>query len=201
MMAAFSLRLCVLWLDLLVHMVPAGRLCGSYWSAYGFFCLPCPILFVIAASIIGPQTPLDFGRCDGYGLIGIQSQDSSSDYSSNYSLGHSLPDSSFDAPATNSEGPSLKRCRFPVASVPLATPVPGALSLVFVDLLPPHIDADNTDTETTAALEVGIRIEADVEVEVGIEIEREDEVEEEAESGDRGTIEIGVDRVSDIEIA
>ncbi|GJU47480.1 putative reverse transcriptase domain-containing protein [Tanacetum coccineum] len=49
--------------------VLAGRLCGSYWSAYGFFCLPCPILFVIAASIIGPQTPLDFGRCDGYGLI------------------------------------------------------------------------------------------------------------------------------------
>ncbi|GJV89367.1 hypothetical protein Tco_1533305 [Tanacetum coccineum] len=33
-------------------VVPAGRLCGSYWSAYGFFCLPCPILFVIAASII-----------------------------------------------------------------------------------------------------------------------------------------------------
>ncbi|GKG55016.1 hypothetical protein Tco_0563003, partial [Tanacetum coccineum] len=30
-------------------VVPAGRLCGSYWSAYGFFCLPCPILFVIAA--------------------------------------------------------------------------------------------------------------------------------------------------------
>ncbi|GJV84299.1 hypothetical protein Tco_1524197 [Tanacetum coccineum] len=40
-------------------VVPAGRLCGSYWSAYGFFCLPCSILFVIAASIIGPQTPLD----------------------------------------------------------------------------------------------------------------------------------------------
>ncbi|GKB76782.1 hypothetical protein Tco_0943677, partial [Tanacetum coccineum] len=50
-------------------MVPAGRLCGSYWSAYGFFCLPCPILFVIAASIIGPQTPLDLGRCDAYGLV------------------------------------------------------------------------------------------------------------------------------------
>ncbi|GJW10094.1 hypothetical protein Tco_1575921 [Tanacetum coccineum] len=32
--------------------VPAGRLCGSYWSTYGFFCLPCSILFVIAASII-----------------------------------------------------------------------------------------------------------------------------------------------------
>ncbi|GJQ95133.1 integrase, catalytic region, zinc finger, CCHC-type containing protein [Tanacetum coccineum] len=33
-------------------VVPAGRLCGSYWSAYGFICLPCSILFVIAASII-----------------------------------------------------------------------------------------------------------------------------------------------------
>ncbi|GJV46472.1 hypothetical protein Tco_1431008 [Tanacetum coccineum] len=33
-------------------VVPAGRLCGSYWSAYGFFCLPCPILFVYAASIV-----------------------------------------------------------------------------------------------------------------------------------------------------
>ncbi|GKA85345.1 hypothetical protein Tco_0806999, partial [Tanacetum coccineum] len=57
-----------------VATVPAGRLCGSYWSAYGFFCLPCPILFVIAASIIGPQTPLDFGRCDGYGLDEAQTQ-------------------------------------------------------------------------------------------------------------------------------
>ncbi|GKA27446.1 hypothetical protein Tco_0713614 [Tanacetum coccineum] len=43
--------------------VPAGRLYGSYWSAYGFFCLPYSILFVIAASNIGPQTPLDLGRC------------------------------------------------------------------------------------------------------------------------------------------
>ncbi|GKB92897.1 hypothetical protein Tco_0965169 [Tanacetum coccineum] len=33
-------------------VVPAGRLCGSYWSAYGFFCLPCPILLVYAASIV-----------------------------------------------------------------------------------------------------------------------------------------------------
>ncbi|GJV88755.1 hypothetical protein Tco_1532693 [Tanacetum coccineum] len=58
--------------DIIYHpkgfMVPAGRLYGSCWSAYGFFCLPCSILFVIAASIIGPQTPLDLGRCDAYGL-------------------------------------------------------------------------------------------------------------------------------------
>ncbi|GJU66108.1 hypothetical protein Tco_1252367 [Tanacetum coccineum] len=44
------------------YIIPADRLYGSYWSAYGFFCLPCPILFVIAASIIGPQTPLDLGH-------------------------------------------------------------------------------------------------------------------------------------------
>ncbi|GJW57989.1 ribonuclease H-like domain-containing protein [Tanacetum coccineum] len=50
------------------YIIPADRLYGSYWSAYGFFCFPCPILFVIAASIIGPQTLLDFGQCDGYGL-------------------------------------------------------------------------------------------------------------------------------------
>ncbi|GJV95944.1 hypothetical protein Tco_1547521 [Tanacetum coccineum] len=50
-------------------MVPAGRLYGSYWSGYGFFCLPYSILFVIAASNIGPQTPLDLGRCDAYGLV------------------------------------------------------------------------------------------------------------------------------------
>ncbi|GKC98462.1 hypothetical protein Tco_1168737, partial [Tanacetum coccineum] len=50
-------------------VVPAGRLYGSYWSAYGFFCLPCSILFVVAASIIGPLTPLDLGRCDAYGLV------------------------------------------------------------------------------------------------------------------------------------
>ncbi|GKE03097.1 hypothetical protein Tco_1391080 [Tanacetum coccineum] len=44
------------------YIIPADRLYGSYWSAYGFFCLPCPILFVVAASIIGPQTPLDLGH-------------------------------------------------------------------------------------------------------------------------------------------
>ncbi|GKA97817.1 hypothetical protein Tco_0825711, partial [Tanacetum coccineum] len=54
------------------YIIPADRLYGSYCSAYGFFCLPCPILFVIVASIIGPQTPLDFRRCDGYGLINGQ---------------------------------------------------------------------------------------------------------------------------------
>ncbi|GJV42005.1 putative reverse transcriptase domain-containing protein [Tanacetum coccineum] len=171
------------------------------------------------------------------------SSDSSSDYSSDSSSGHSIPDSSFspkdssfDAPATISARPSHKRCRFPAASVLLATLVPGALSPVRADLLLPrrrirevitisdyddstegsyeayigpdidsdvqaNIDADTAAVETAAALEVGIKIEADVGVEVGIRIKREDEVKEEAESRDRGTIEIGVDRVLDIESA
>nr|GEU62187.1 hypothetical protein [Tanacetum cinerariifolium] len=60
------------------------------------------------------------------------------------------------------------------------------------------IDADTVTVETAVTLEVGIRIEVDVGVEVGIGIEREDEAEEEAESRDRGTIKIGVDRVSNI---
>ncbi|GJY77076.1 hypothetical protein Tco_0482192 [Tanacetum coccineum] len=62
------------------------------------------------------------------------------------------------------------------------------------------INVDIATAETIVALEVVIEIEADVGVEVDIRIKREDEVEEETESGDRGTIEIGVDRVSDIEI-
>ncbi|GJR42673.1 hypothetical protein Tco_1310776 [Tanacetum coccineum] len=64
--------------------------------------------------------------------------DSSSDSSSDSSLGHSLPDSSVDAPATISPRPSYKRCRSLAVSVPLATPITGALSPVHADLLPPR---------------------------------------------------------------
>ncbi|GKD55999.1 hypothetical protein Tco_1289386, partial [Tanacetum coccineum] len=125
------------------------------------------------------------------------SSDSSSDYSSDSSSGHSLLDSSVDAPATIFSRPSRKRCISPVVLVPLATPVPGALSHVCADLLPPRkrirgavtVDMD-VDTMAAAARE------ADVGVEVGIGGDEEDESEEEAESEDKGTIEIRVDRVS-----
>ncbi|GJV23066.1 hypothetical protein Tco_1375761 [Tanacetum coccineum] len=115
----------------------------------------------------------------------------------------------------------------PDNAVLLATPIPGALSLIHADLLPPRkrirgfvttsdydtsieesyeaytepgIDSDvqadiDVDAEATTAREV------DVGVEVGIRSDREDEVEEEAESVDRGTIEIRVDMVLDIESA
>ncbi|GJW93462.1 hypothetical protein Tco_0173134 [Tanacetum coccineum] len=142
------------------------------------------------------------------------SSDSLSDLSSDYSLdspsGHSLPDSSIDAPTTISVGPSRKRCRSLAISVPLATPVPGALSPVRADLLPPRkrirdeVTAsdydDNIDVDTAAAKAATAR-EVDVGVEVGIRSNGEDKAEEKAKSGDRGTIEIGVDRVSDIESA
>ncbi|GJS90539.1 putative ribonuclease H-like domain-containing protein [Tanacetum coccineum] len=161
---------------------------------------------------------------------------SSDDSSSDYSSIHSLTDSSFDAPYTIFIGLSRKRCRSLAAFVPLATPIPGALSPVRTDLLPPRkrirgaatasdyddsiegsyeaytepdidsdfqadIDADIAAAETAATLEVGIGIKTDVGVEVRIGIEREDEVKEEAESSDKGTRKIGVDRVLDIKSA
>ncbi|GKA83337.1 hypothetical protein Tco_0804932, partial [Tanacetum coccineum] len=158
------------------------------------------------------------------------SSDSSSDYSLDSSLGHSLPDSYVDAPAAISVGPSHKRCRSPAILVPLATPILGVMSLVCADLLPPRkrirgvitasdfddsieesyeaytepdIDSDvqaDIDVDTTAVEATAAR-EADVGVEVSIGSDGEDKVGEEAESRDRGTIKIGVDRVSDIESA
>ncbi|GKB54826.1 hypothetical protein Tco_0905579 [Tanacetum coccineum] len=160
------------------------------------------------------------------------SSDSSSDLSLDYSLdslsGHSLPDYSIDTPTTISVGPSCKRCRSLAISVPLATPVPGALSPVRADLLPPRkrirdkvtaSDYDDSIEESyeaytepdidsnvradinvdTAAAEAATTREVDLGVEVGIGSNGEDELEEKAKSGDRGTIEIEVDRVSDIE--
>ncbi|GKC64102.1 hypothetical protein Tco_1096700, partial [Tanacetum coccineum] len=66
------------------------------------------------------------------------SSDSSSGYSSDTSLGHFVPDSSFDSPVASFAGPSRKRRRSLVVSISLATPVPGALSPVRADLLPPR---------------------------------------------------------------
>ncbi|GJZ06393.1 putative reverse transcriptase domain-containing protein [Tanacetum coccineum] len=164
---------------------------------------------------LASRYPSDHSSSDHF-----SSDDSSSDSPSDSSSGHSLPDSSFsskgssfDTSLTISAGPPRKRCRSFTTLVLLATPTPGALSPVRADLLPPrnrirgsvtasdyddYIDADVVVAETATALEAGIRIEADVRVEVGIGIEREDEVEEDAESRDRGTIKIGIDRICGI---
>ncbi|GJT50276.1 hypothetical protein Tco_0976433 [Tanacetum coccineum] len=155
--------------------------------------------------------PLDHSSSD-HSSFDNSSSNSLSDSSSSHSLpdsSFSSKDSSFDTLATIYVRPSRKRHRFPAASVPLATPTPGALSPVRADLLPPRkrirgyvdIDADTVAAETATTLEVDIGIEADVGVEVGIGIEREDKVKEEVESRNKGTIKIRVDRVSDIKIA
>ncbi|GKC50301.1 hypothetical protein Tco_1073046 [Tanacetum coccineum] len=122
------------------------------------------------------------------------SSGSSSGYSSDTSSGRSIPDSSFGTPVASIEGASHKRCRSPVVSVPLATPVPGVLSLSsYKTYIEPDIDSDvqrDIDADT-AAVEAAAAREADIGVEVSIGFEIEDE----ANSSHRGTIEIGVDTV------
>nr|GEU85191.1 hypothetical protein [Tanacetum cinerariifolium] len=122
------------------------------------------------------------------------SSNSSSGYSSDTLVGRYILDSSFDTPV-RFVGPSRKRCRSHAVSVPLATPVPGALSLIRADLLPPRkriigvVIASDYDDSAKESREVDVGVEASIRS-VG-----DDEVEEKAESEDRGTIEIGVDRV------
>nr|GEV82145.1 hypothetical protein [Tanacetum cinerariifolium] len=113
---------------------------------------------------------------------------SSSCYSSNTSSGHSIPYSSFDSPAASIAVPSHKRRRSSIVSVPLATLVPGALSLAY-------IDANTTAAEVTTAREAytGVRVD--------IRIDREDDVKEEDESSHIGTIKIGVDTVVELVVS
>ncbi|GJZ03450.1 hypothetical protein Tco_0536725 [Tanacetum coccineum] len=49
---------------------------------------------------------------------------------------------------SSSAGPSRKRSRSPTTLVPLSSPVPGALSFVCVDLLPPHKRIRSSDSTT-----------------------------------------------------
>ncbi|GJV88853.1 putative reverse transcriptase domain-containing protein [Tanacetum coccineum] len=122
------------------------------------------------------------------------SSGSSSGYSSDTSSGRSIPDYSFDSPAASFVGSSRKRRRSPAVLVPLAIPVPGALSPIRDDLLPPRrrnrdFDADTVATEAAAAREAADRVEVDT------RINRENEVKEESESSHRGAVEIEVETV------
>nr|GEV52465.1 hypothetical protein [Tanacetum cinerariifolium] len=130
---------------------------------------------------------------------------------------HSTPDSSFYSPVTSFAGPSRKRRRSPAVSVPLATPIPGALSLVRVDLLSPrkrirglvfmtaqddstkeiyeaYIEPDidsnvqaDIDADITAAEAAAAR-EAAARVEIDTRIDREDE-------SFREVVQIGLDEI------
>ncbi|GKC40116.1 hypothetical protein Tco_1052500, partial [Tanacetum coccineum] len=124
--------------------------------------------------------------------------------------------------------PSRKRCRPPTNLVTSATSIPRALIHVRADLLPPRkrirgSSAALSPEETIEeSLEVGSEedidsdvmadIEADIatkataaneirnETKVGFKVDDEAEDEDEAESSARGTIEIGIDRVFELEI-
>ncbi|GJV38662.1 hypothetical protein Tco_1411139 [Tanacetum coccineum] len=142
------------------------------------------------------------------------SSNTSSGSSSGYLSGRSIPDSSFDSPTTSFARPSRKRHRSSAASVPLASLVPGALSPVRADLLPPrkrirgsvsmtnyevsseesyetYTDPDiysdvQADIDTcTAATDAAAARETDARVEVDTRLDREDEDDEEAESSHR----------------
>ncbi|GKC73530.1 hypothetical protein Tco_1119413, partial [Tanacetum coccineum] len=104
--------------------------------------LPCrPAILVLPGQLIPVGRPCQSLSIRSFLLDDFSSDTSpgsSSGYSSYTSSDHSILDSSFDSPATSFAGLSHKRHRSPVVSVPLATPVPRALSLVRANLLLPH---------------------------------------------------------------
>ncbi|GJY40939.1 hypothetical protein Tco_0428209 [Tanacetum coccineum] len=62
------------------------------------------------------------------------------------------------------------------------------------------IEADDTVIEVAVDRDVEAEVDAGIDMEVDVGVDVEDEVEDEVESSDRGTIEIGVDVVTEIDI-
>ncbi|GJW36725.1 putative reverse transcriptase domain-containing protein [Tanacetum coccineum] len=96
--------------------------------------------------------------------------DSSSRHSSS---GHPISDSPCDSLTVIFAGPSRKRCRSPTSSVPVASPVPGALSPVHVDLLPPRKRIRDSDfvTDFVVSSEEGYVPYVPREVGLGVDVE------------------------------
>ncbi|GKD83622.1 hypothetical protein Tco_1350461, partial [Tanacetum coccineum] len=109
----------------------------------------------------------------------------------------------------HSSGPSRKRCRSPVDSIPSSTPVMGSLAPTRVDLLPPRkrfrdsysseasIEEDTEDDPMKAEvdLELGTSDKDDVrdQVESDPRDVRDDIKEQEADASVGGTIEVAID--------
>ncbi|GJS75570.1 hypothetical protein Tco_0725451 [Tanacetum coccineum] len=128
----------------------------------------------------------------------------------------SAEDSSFESSA----GPSRKRCRSPAATMTSSIHATRASVPSRVDLLPPRkrfrdfispedsvkedidadvladIEADAIAVEVTVDRDVVARVDAGIDMEVNVRVDVEDEV----ESSDRGTIEVRVDVVAEIDI-
>ncbi|GJS31376.1 hypothetical protein Tco_0491996, partial [Tanacetum coccineum] len=129
-----------------------------------------------------------------------------------------------DSSSESSAGPSRKRCRSSAATLTLSIYATRALVPSRADLLPPlnrfrdsispedsveedidtdvleDIEADAMAIEVAVGKDVKTRINAGIGIEVDVGIDVEDEVEDEVESSDRGTIEVGVDVVTGIDI-
>ncbi|GJX55052.1 hypothetical protein Tco_0284949 [Tanacetum coccineum] len=125
-----------------------------------------------------------------------------------------------DSSSESSVGPSRKRCRSPAATV--ISPIHATRDLVpsRADLLPPRkrfrdsispedsveedIDMDVLEDIKADATVVKVAIDRDVEARIDacidIEVNVGDNVEDEVESSERGTIKVGVDVVSGIDI-
>ncbi|GKA02143.1 putative reverse transcriptase domain-containing protein, partial [Tanacetum coccineum] len=115
--------------------------------------------------------------------------------------------------SSHSAGPSRKRCRSPVDSVPSSTPVMGSLAPTRADLLPPRKrfkdsyspeasieeDTEIDPIETEVDMELGIGDGDDVRdhVEIDPRDVRDDTKEYEADTSVRDTVEVGIDPMSE----
>ncbi|GJS74924.1 hypothetical protein Tco_0724805 [Tanacetum coccineum] len=114
--------------------------------------------------------------------------------------------------SSHSAGPSRKRCRSPVDSVPSSTPVMGSLAPTRADLLPPRKrfrdsysseasieeDTEIDPIETEVDMELGIGDGDDVRdhVEIDPRDVRDDTEEYEANTSAGDTVEVGIDPMS-----
>ncbi|GJS28406.1 hypothetical protein Tco_0489026 [Tanacetum coccineum] len=129
-----------------------------------------------------------------------------------------------DSSSESFAGPSRKRCRSPAATVTSSIHALRALVPYRIDLLPPRKKfrdsisledsvEEDIDTDVLADIEAyatAIKVAVDRDVEAGVNagigmefdvgVDVEDEVKDEVESSDRGTMEVGVDVVSGIDI-
>ncbi|GKB14021.1 reverse transcriptase domain-containing protein [Tanacetum coccineum] len=129
-----------------------------------------------------------------------------------------------DSSSESSAGPSRKRCRSPTATVTLSIHTLGELVPSHADLLPPRkrfrdsispgdsieedididvladIKANAAAVEVVAGMDVEAGFDAGIGMEVDVGVDIEDKVEDEVESSDRGTMEVGVDVVAEIDV-
>ncbi|GKA30789.1 hypothetical protein Tco_0717094 [Tanacetum coccineum] len=90
--------------------------------------------------------------------------------------------------SSHSAGPSRKRCRLPVDSIPSSTPVMGSLALTRADLLPPYMRFRDLYSSKAS-------IEEDTEIDP-IETEGYDHEEYEADTSAGDTVEVDIDPMS-----